>query len=201
MVDERLQGRVLSLLDSLDSDPAYMHDQRAAVERRSAEDDEDVRETMQNDLPLIAALPAWLIVVAEGVVTEEFTEESDEVGLVLELAHPAFSHALDYCPLPVSCAAEATHSMLYETLGRDPLDGLEHSLLKDDTRRYMPATEWTDEQLARFGGWSIDTAARAAVAYAGSLTDDNADCDPRRLEEFWAWWLTDAFPAAWAASA
>lgn len=197
--DERMQDRVLGLLDFVDSNPAYLRDQGIVLDRVFAEDDEDVREAMRSDLPLIAALPAWFIVVAEGVVTGEFTEESDEVELVLELAHPAFGHALDYCPLLVSCAAEATHSMLYETLGRDPLDELEHSLLKDDAGRYVPATEWTDEQLARFGGWSIDTAAHAAVAYAGSLNDYKADCDPRRLEEFWTWWLTDALPAAWAA--
>ena len=89
--------------------------------------------------------------------------------------------------------------MLYETLGRDPLDGLGYSLIKGNTGRYVPATEWTDEQLARFGGWSIDTAAYGAMVYAGSLTDDNADCDPQRLEEFWEWWLTDALPTAWAA--
>ncbi len=198
--DERMRDRVLGLLDFVDSNPAYLRDQGTVLNRVFAEDDEDVRETMRDRLPFIASLPAWLIVVAEGVVTGEFTEESDEAGLVLDLAHTAFGHALDYCSLPVLCAAQATHSMLYETLGRDPLDGLGYSLIRGNTGRYVPVTEWTDEQLARFGGWSIDTAAYGAMAYAGSLTDYSADCDPQRLEEFWTWWLTDALPTAWAAT-
>ncbi|HEX6606906.1 MAG TPA: Imm5 family immunity protein [Chloroflexia bacterium] len=46
--------------------------------------------------------------------------------------------------------------------------------------------------------WHKDTASRAAIAYAGAVSDPTGD--PNKRREFWEWWLWEAIPLAWSKS-
>ena len=81
-------------------------------------------------------------------------------------------------------AAQAAVSALYEVLGRDPFGDIEIVNIHSD---------------ADLDPWSSDTALWGAAAYAGRVGDPTSDEARRHL--FWTWWLADAVPMAWNASA
>jgi hypothetical protein len=81
-------------------------------------------------------------------------------------------------------AATAASASLLHILGRDPFGDIE---IDEHT---------SDDEL---DPWASDTAKWAANAYAGIIGQPESDAAKRLA--FWTWWLNEAIPLAWQASA
>ncbi len=92
-------------------------------------------------------------------------------------------------------AGTAAHRALEEAAGVDPFKKVSWIRESDSVaqgEQTIPFDEIPDEKLAEQLG---DAASAAAIAYAYDA--DQLMCDPKKLLDFWYWWLTEAIPAAW----
>jgi hypothetical protein len=130
----------------------------------------------------------------------DYIEAHQRFGVQLGWAE----HALKGAPMNGVLAGTAAGVALGEVLGYRLVE--QEGLLSD--MWVKPPSEWksassgyvteianaqpgTDEDFMRIG----DAASQAAVAY--SCGETSVRCEPERLEEFWTWWLTEAWQQAW----
>ena len=180
----------------------------------------------QRVLPLFQArcpedeLPPALLATALGVLAGKV--DAATAGEMEAQGYRASQNAWGYeegeLPWPVGLAADAAYHALKEARGHKPLGpaGLKAVLRQGTVELQTPEAgepastlaaasaepseqAWPgvhDEVLCQMD--NSDTASLAAVAAASS--EFGPTCDPRRLLEFWTWWLQEALPGAVAAA-
>ena len=150
-----------------------------------------------------AELPRQWITLARASV--EGRSDPQSIGEYRHMAHTNMGcMQLDYgsVALNMVAAAEAAYRATKEALGIVPFHDMHlYSVSPRGFGSYgqihdadaVRATDWTDTRLALLAG---DVAAAAAIAFACKRT--SLECDTEKLLTFWAWWLTEAIPTAWA---
>jgi len=172
------------------------------------------------DDELPPALLAAAIGVLEGRLDEGTAAEMEAQGY--RASKNAWGYEEDELPWPVGLAADAAYHALKEARGYQPLTDLDAYLRQgtvelqpSETRPDAPAPptrtrpapgasvppapgdhDLNDEALCQMD--NSDTASVAAVA--SSSSEFGPTCDPRRLRDFWTWWLLEAVPGALAAA-
>jgi hypothetical protein len=160
-------------------------------------------------LPLLLLSAALKIVLREHDEAWEWEDEDMESTLrVHDLAYHAFGNTVAWDPFVerffrnAEYAGFASYKALGEVLGNeDPFEHIGHfSRSKDGAygafgkrsgEDWIGGEEFADVDMAHLAAVG-DTAATAAIGY--SCSEDSRECDPKKLREFWEWWLIDAIP-------
>ncbi len=141
--------------------------------------------------------PRKLIEMAEATLRGKLSVEDaiHEAAEGHEIAGRLWGHEDSEVSWNAYLAGTAAHRALAEAVGIDPFKKVTWISGSDSlaqSEQSVPLDQLPDEKLAEQLG---DAASAAAVAYAYDA--DKLKCDPKKLLEFWRWWLKDAIPAAW----